>query len=56
MVALLCSTPIDLVAFRNKNAINTLTIRCMRPAEGAAALTCELIFNSDYNAGLREYK
>jgi hypothetical protein len=55
-VALLRSHPADLVAFRNKNAVNTLTIGCMRPAEGAAALTCELVFNYDYNAGLRQYK
>jgi hypothetical protein len=56
VVALLRSNPVDLVAFRNKNAVKTLTIGCMRPAEGAAALTCELVFDSDYNAGLRQYK
>jgi hypothetical protein len=56
VVALLRSRPADLVAFRNKNAANTLTIGCMRPAEGAAALTCELIFDHDFNAGLRQYK
>jgi hypothetical protein len=28
----------------------------MRPAEGAAALTCKLVFDHDYNAGLRQYK
>ncbi len=44
------------MAFHNKNAVNTLTIGCMRPAEGSAALTCELVFDSDYNAGLRQYK
>ena len=47
------------MAFRNKNAANTLTwltIGCMRPSEGAAALTCELVFDHDYNAGLRQYK
>jgi hypothetical protein len=39
-----------------KNAVNTLTIGCMRPAEGAATLTCELVFDSDYLAGLRQYR
>ncbi len=45
VVFLLCSTPTDLLAFSNKNAVNTLTTGCMLPAEGAAALTCELVFN-----------
>jgi hypothetical protein len=40
VVSLLHSVPSDLVAFRNKNATSTLTIGCMRPAEGAAGLTC----------------
>ncbi len=31
VVALLRSRPADLVAFRNKNAVNTLTIGCMLP-------------------------
>ena len=56
VVSLLRSTPTDLLAFRNKNAVNTLTIGCMRPAEGAAALTCELVFDSDYLAGLHQYR
>jgi hypothetical protein len=56
VVALLRSNPADLVAFRNQNVVNTLTIGCMRPPEGAAALTCELVFDADYNAGLRQYK
>jgi hypothetical protein len=55
LVALLCSNPTDLLAFRNKNAAAPLTIGCMRPAEGAAALSCDLVYNSDYNAGLRQY-
>ena len=56
VISLLRSTPTDLLAFRNKNAVNTLTIGCMRPAEGAAALTCELVFDSDYLAGLHQYR
>ena len=56
VVALLRSHPPDLVAFRNKNATCTLTVGCMRPSEGAAALTCELEFNADYNAGLHQYR
>jgi hypothetical protein len=56
VVALLRSNPVDLVAFRNKNAVKTLAVGCMRPAEGAAALPCKLVFDSDYNAGLRQYK
>jgi hypothetical protein len=55
VVSLLRSNPPDLLAFRNKNATVTLTIGCMRPAEGAAALTCDLVYNSDYDAGLRQY-
>jgi hypothetical protein len=56
VVSLLRSTPTDLLAFRNKNVVNTLTIGCMLPAEGAAALTCELVFNSDYRTGLHQYR
>ena len=55
VVSLLRANPPDLLAFRNKNATVTLTIGCMRPAEGAAALSCDLVFNSDYDAGLRQY-
>jgi hypothetical protein len=55
VVSLLRSNPPDLLAFRNKAATVTLTVGCMRPAEGAAALTCNLVFNSDYYAGLRQY-
>ena len=56
VVTSLRSSPPDLLAFRNKNALCTLTIGCMRPSEGAAALTCELEFNADYNAGLTQYR
>ncbi len=55
VVSLLRSNPPDLLAFRNKTATITLIVGCMRPAEGAAALTCDLVFNSDYDAGLRQY-
>ena len=56
VVSLLRSNSPDLLAFRNKNATVTLTIGCMRPSEGAAALSCDLVFNSDYyDAGLRQY-
>ena len=27
----------------------------MRPSEGAAALSCDLVYNSDYDAGLSQY-
>ena len=52
VVALLHSLPIDLVAFKNKNVTATLTICCMRPAEGTETLSCDLVYNSDYGAGL----
>jgi hypothetical protein len=57
VVSLLRSTLMDLLAFRSKNVVNTLTIGCMQPAdsEGAAALTCELVFNSDYQTGLNHH-
>jgi len=55
VVSLLRSNPPDLLAFRNKTATITLTLGCMRPSEGAAALSCDLVFNSDYDAGLRQY-
>ena len=42
VVSLLCSNPPDLLAFRNKNAPATLTIGCMHPSKGAAALSCDL--------------
>ncbi len=52
VVTLLCSVPMELLAFLNKNVVNTLTIGCMRQAEGAAFLTCYLVFSSDYKTGL----
>jgi hypothetical protein len=56
VVALLRSNPTDLFASNNRNAIVTLTISCMRPAGGgAAALSCDLDYNSDYNAGLHQH-
>ena len=56
VVALLRSHPPNLLAFRNKNAVCTLTVGCMRPSEGAASLTCKLEFNADFNAGLAQYR
>ncbi len=50
VLALLRSNPAILLAFCNKNATVTLTIGCMCPAEGAAALSCDIVYNSDYNA------
>ncbi len=34
----------------------TLTVECMRPAEGATVLSCDrdFVFNSDYDAGLHQ--
>jgi hypothetical protein len=55
IVSLFRSTPTDLMAFHNKNTVNTLTIGCMLLANGAAALTCELVFNANYQAGLCQY-
>jgi hypothetical protein len=55
VVALLRSNPTDLFASSNKNATVTLTISCMRPAGGAAALSCDLDYNSEYNAGLHHH-
>jgi hypothetical protein len=55
VVSLLRASPPNLVSFRNKLATSTLTIGCMRPAEGAAALTCDLVFDSDFNMGLTQF-
>jgi hypothetical protein len=52
VVALLRCEPKNLVEFRNKLAVCTLTIGCMRPCEGARATTCCLIFNADFQKEL----
>jgi hypothetical protein len=55
IVSLLRYQPKNLVEFRNKNVTCTLTMGCMRPGEGARTTTCNLLFNSDYNKGLKQY-
>jgi hypothetical protein len=55
IVALLRYQPKNLVEFRNKNVTCTLTMGCMRPGEGASTTTCNLLFNSDYQKGLKQY-
>ena len=56
VAALLRYKPKNLVEFRNKMTLCTLTIGCMRPCEGARATTCCLIFNADFLKGLREFQ
>ena len=57
MVAtLLRYKPKNLVEFRNKLLVCTLTVGCMRPAEGAAATSCCLVFDSDFLKGLTRFK
>ncbi len=55
VVALLRYKPKNLVEFRNKLTLCTLTIGCMRPCKGARATTCCLVFNADFLKGLREF-
>jgi hypothetical protein len=55
IVALLRYKPKNLVELRNKNATCTLTMGCMRPGEGARTTTCNLLFNSDYKEGLKQF-
>ena len=55
IVQLLRYRPRNLVEFRNKNVVCTLTIGCMRPAEGAQAQSCSLDFDADFRKGLTQY-
>jgi hypothetical protein len=56
IVRLLRYQPKNLVEFRNKNVVCTLTMGCMRPGEGAQAQTCCVDFDADYRKGLSQYK
>ena len=55
IVKLLCYRPRNLVEFRNKILVCTLTMSCMRPAEGAQAQACSIDFDADYRKGLSQY-
>ena len=56
IVRLLRYKPKNLVEYRNKLVVCTLTMGCMRPAEGAQAQTCNVGFDSDFLKGLTQYK
>ena len=56
IVRLLRYRPNNLVEFRNKMVTCTLTLGCMRPCEGAAATSCCLAFNDDFNKGLAQFE
>ena len=56
VVDLLRYKPKNLVGFRNKLAMCTLCIGCMRPREGARATSCNLQFDSDFLKGLLDFK
>jgi hypothetical protein len=55
IVALLRYKPKNLVEFRNKNLTCTLTMGCMRPGQGARTTACNLLFNSDFQKGLKQF-
>ena len=52
VVSLLRYSPRNLLEFRNKLVVCTLTVGCMRPGEGARAQSCNLRFNADFLTGL----
>ena len=56
VVALLRYKPKNAVEFRNKNLACTLTMGCMRPGEAARTTTCNLVYNSDFNKGLTQFR
>ena len=56
VVDLLRYPPKNLVEFRNKLVLCTLSLGCMRPGEGALATSCNLEFDSDFRKGLLQYK
>ena len=56
VVSLLRYSPRNLLEFRNKLVVCTLTIGCMRPGEGARAQSCNLRFNADFLTGLIQFR
>ncbi len=56
IIRLLCYRPRNLVEFSNKNLVCTLTLGCMRPAEGAQAQACSTEFDADFRKGLTQYQ
>ena len=55
IVKLLRYRPRNLVEFSNKNLVCTLTMGCMRTAEGAQAQACSIDFDADFRKGLTPY-
>ena len=56
VVALLRYRPKNALEFRNKLALCTATLGCMRPCEAARATSCCLEFDSDFKKGLPQFK
>ena len=56
VVSLLRYSPRNLLEFRNKLVVCTLTIGCMRPGEGARAQSCNLRFTADFPTGLLQFR
>ena len=48
--------PSTLTAFRNKMALVTMTVGCMRPSEGAWSQTCDWWFNADARRGVVSFQ
>jgi hypothetical protein len=48
--------PSNLTAFRNKMALVSMTVGCMRPSEGAWSQTCDWGFDADANRGLVAFR